>query len=103
VILYKWSWMLPVPKSYTNANNVKGTTDGEKIVEAHRSWLGPPPRSSTIPRIINPTIVMTLIELRSEGFQKNPSTGVHGYSRKDEFCFAINALTQCEKETKKPE
>ena len=33
------------------------------------SWFGPPPRSRTIPRIMRPTMVMTLMELRCSGIE----------------------------------
>lgn len=33
-------------------------------VVPRRSWLGPPPRSKTIPRIMSPVIVITLIDLQ---------------------------------------
>lgn len=51
------------PAMLSNCTNGPGSFQYLKPI---RSWLGPPPRSNTIPRIISPVIAMTLMELSHE-------------------------------------
>jgi hypothetical protein len=56
-------------------------------------WLGPPPAVMIIPKMINPVIVNTLIDL-SNPSQPNTESYLRGDSREPELGFSIYTSTK---------